>query len=87
MSLMQDRDLERARQLPEEFVRSSLVGATERIDELVSRYWRSYAREERDELTNALLPVLEPLMESGAGASCQEQDVCEAIVASWVRRH
>lgn len=86
MSLMQDRDRETARQLPEEFVRSSVVGAKERIDELVSRHWTSCERKERDELIRALLPVLEPLLESGAAPSYQEQDFCEAIVASWLAR-
>jgi hypothetical protein len=84
---MQHSDRETARQLPEEFVRSSVVGARERIDELVSRHWKSYARRELDDLVRALLPVLEPLLESGAAPSYQEQDFCEAIVASWAARH
>jgi hypothetical protein len=86
MALLQDGDRETARQLPEEFVRSSVVGARERIDGLVSRHWMSYERKERDELIRALLPVLEPLLESGAAPSDREQDLCEAIVASWVAR-
>lgn len=87
MSLMQDRDRQRARELPEEFMRSALVGAKERVDELVSQHWMSYERQERDDLVRALLPVLEPLLESGAAPSYQKQDFCEAIVASWLARH
>lgn len=83
---MQDHDRETARRLPEEFVRSSVVGAKERIDELVSQHWISHARAERDELTRGLLPVLEPLMECGAVVSHRERDLCEGIVARWAAR-
>ena len=42
MSIVSDRDHEKARQLPDRFVKFPVGEASERIMELVSQHWKSY---------------------------------------------
>ncbi|UCG89137.1 MAG: hypothetical protein JSW71_11605 [Gemmatimonadota bacterium] len=84
MSIVSGRDRDAARQLPDRFVKFPIGEAKTRITELVSQYWMSYDAWARAQLVEALLPLLKPLLESGAVVSDQERDLCEGIVASWV---
>ncbi len=85
MAQVSDRDRNLARELPEKFLSES-GSAIDRVTELVSQSWMSYDADVRDELVEVLVPVLEPLLESGAVASYRERDLCEGIVASWLTR-
>jgi hypothetical protein len=86
MAVVRDRDRKAARQLPDRFVKLSGLEANARISELVSWHWMSYKAVPRVELVHELLPVLEPLLKSGAAVSYRERALCEGIIASWLTR-
>ena len=80
-----NRDRKAARQLPDGFVNSPrALGAKTRIEELVSKDWKSYDADAREQLVEKLMPVLEPLFDPGAVVGNRERDLCEGIIARWV---
>ena len=57
-----------------------------RLIELMGENWVRCEIKARAELVEALLPILEPLLEAGAMVTDQERGVCMAIVARWMQR-
>ncbi len=86
MAQISDRDLELARQLPDDFVGAGGGSAAHRLIELVGENWVRYRISARAELVEALLPILEPLLASRAKVTDRERGVCAAIVAKWLER-
>ena len=86
MAQVSDRDLQLARQRPDDFVEAGGGSAAHGLIELVGENWVRYQMKARAELVEALLPILEPLLESGAKVTDREQGVCAAIVAKWMER-
>ena len=72
MAQISDRDLELARQLPDDFVEAGGGDAAYRLIELVGENWVRSEIMARAELVEALLPILEPLHEAGARVTDQE---------------
>jgi len=81
-----DRELELAHRLPDDFVEGGGGSAVQSLIELVGENWDRFAIGTRAELVEALLPILDPLLESGAEVTDRERGVCEAIVAKWMQR-
>ena len=84
MSIVSDRDHEKARQLPDRFVKFPVGEASERIMELVSQHWKSYKAYARMDLAEALVLILEPLLEPGAVVSDRERELCDDAITKWV---
>ena len=78
--LIEDRN--NARRLPDEFAQAA-GGSDHRITGLVNRYWSGYPDPERDELTQALLPVLEGLVAPGVPVTEHHREQCVEVVVGW----
>jgi hypothetical protein len=75
-----------ARRLPEEFLAAPGL-PVQRVELLVYRYWPTAAPAQRDELSGALLSVLQPLLKSSRGdVPNQIRDECERVVKEWSPR-
>lgn len=85
MGEVSDSDRELARGLPDEFLRGSGVSVN-RVVELVSAHWGSHDNPVRAELTQALLPILEELLYTGAYVTDGHRDLCEGVVTVWLER-
>ena len=86
MARIHDRDLELARQLPDDFVVAGHGSAAYRLIEIVRENWAKHEIKARLELVDALLPVLEPLLEVGARVTEEKRLLCKVIVAKWMER-
>jgi len=86
MAKVSDHDLELARQLPDNFVVTGGGSAAYRHIELVGENWVRYQIKPRAELVEALLPIVEPLLEPGVEITSRDRGVCEMIVAVWMAR-
>ena len=53
---------------------------------MINRYWAAYAEPARGELAQALLPVLEELVEPGAPVTEQHRERCVKVVVDWTDR-
>jgi len=78
--LIEDRN--NARRLPDEFAQAA-GGSDHRITGLVNRYWSGYPEPERDELSQALLPVLEELIAPGVPVTENHREQCVEVVVDW----
>lgn len=85
MHLVPDRDLEIARQLPEEFLRGS-GDPLDRVVRMVNRYYSGFDFSARADLVQALLPVMLDMLADGGGATTVHRRLCEAVVAVWRKR-
>jgi hypothetical protein len=81
-----DRDLQLARRLPDDIIQAGGGSAAHRLVELVGENWGQYEMRARAELVEALLPIVEPLLEPGAKATDRERGVCQAVVLKWLER-
>ena len=75
-----------ARRLPEEFLAAPGL-PVQRVELLVYRYWPNAVAAQRDQLSSALLPVLQRLLKSSRrDVPNQIRDECERVVKEWSRR-
>jgi hypothetical protein len=81
-----DRDLQLARRLPDDIIQAGGGSVAHRLVELVGQHWGQHEMRARAELVEALLPIVEPLLEAGARVTNRERGVCEAIVLKWLER-
>jgi hypothetical protein len=80
-----DRDLARARGIPDEFLQ--LAGdPRDRVISIVTQHWDGYDATAQAELAQALLPVLVDLDNQAEDAIGPHRGLCEAVVATWLRR-
>ena len=79
-------DREWAKRLPDDFAQAG-GAALDRIVGLVSRYWLHYDAPVRRELTQALLPILEELLQPGTAVTDRHRRLCEEVVLDWAARH
>ena len=79
MAHVSDRDLELARRLPDDFTEGGSGSAVHRLIELVGENWVRYEIKARTELVEALLPILERLLEPGAKVTDLERGVSKGI--------
>jgi hypothetical protein len=84
MADITDRDLDLARQLPDEFVAAGHASAAQRLIEIVLENWGRFGIRQRAELVDALLPLLTPLLEPGVRVTDSVRDACRATVAKWI---
>jgi hypothetical protein len=85
MSLVPDRDLEIANQLPDEFLKES-GESLDRVVRLVNRHWPGFDYGARADLVQALLPVMLDMLATGTAATAVHRRLCEAVVAVWQKR-
>jgi hypothetical protein len=85
MDLVPDRDLEIARQLPDEFLYES-GEPLDRVVQLANRHWSDFDYSARADLVQALLPVMLDMLADGAGTTTVHRRLCEAVVAVWRKR-
>ncbi len=85
MDLVPDRDLEIARQLPDEFLHDS-GDPLDRVVRMVNRHYSGFDYSARADLVQALLPVMLDMVADGAGATTAHRRLCEAVVAVWRKR-
>jgi hypothetical protein len=78
-------DRSAAQHLPDAF-RELSDDALSRVVELVTRYWDDFDAQPRARLAEALLPLLEKLLDPDAGITEEDHDLCEGIVGSWIFR-
>jgi hypothetical protein len=74
-----------ARRLPDEFAQAA-GGSDDRVTGLVNRYWAGYAEPAKGQLAQALLPVLEELVEPGAPVTEHHREKCVEVVVDWSER-
>jgi hypothetical protein len=72
-----------ARLLPDEVIALDTIPSY-RVTQVVTRHWPQHAEQDRQRLTAALRPVLEPLAEPGASATEEIRARCETIVREWL---
>ena len=72
-----------ARQIPEEFLQARGT-PVERILRTVYRHWGAYPEGERRQLAQALLALLEPLLNAPLGTVPENlRKECERVVSEW----
>ncbi len=80
-----DRDRKLARGLPAAF--KQCTGApVDRVVSLVLGHWGSRDPSARAELAQALLPILEGLVQPGVPVIPQQSDLCENVVTGWLEK-
>ena len=82
---MRVEDIPCLRELPNAFLRAEGT-AQERVLRLVDRCWADYSERQRRELTQALLALLQPLLDDGRAADNRIRERCEAAVSQWLVR-
>ena len=78
-------DRNNARRLPDEFAQAA-GGSNDRVNGLVNRYWADYDEPARGELVEALIPILDELVEPGAPVTDMHRDKCVDVVVDWSAR-
>ena len=82
---MRIEDFPCVRDLAGAFLRAE-GSARERVHELVSRCWSAYPEKQRRELSQALLALLQPLLDERLPADDQVPKRCERAVEEWLAR-
>ncbi len=85
MARVTAQDRSAAHRLPDEFLELSGSSLT-RIVELVTRHWEAYDESKRAQLAEALLPLLDNLLESRKTVTGDLRSLCEGLVAGWIFR-
>lgn len=83
MTQVSDRDRKLARGLPAAF-RKCTGAPVDRVVSLVIGHWESYDPSDRAELAQALLPILEDLVQPGVHIIPEHSDLCENVVTVWL---
>ncbi len=82
---MGDEDRWYARRVPDDFIARS-GDKEERLDTIVSENWWVHDKAHRDELVEALVTVLEDLLQPGAEVTEAHRDTCEGVVSCWLSK-
>ncbi len=85
MTQASDRDRKLARGLPAAF-RQCTGAPVDRVVSLVMGHWGSHSPSDRAELAQALLPILEGLVQPGVTIIPLQSDLCENVVTVWLER-
>jgi hypothetical protein len=80
---MQDDDKWYARRLPDDFIVRS-GEAPSRLTEVVKENWWGHNSEARSKLVQALVPILNDLLQPDSAVTDEHRDLCEGVVYTWL---
>ena len=89
MVKVNDRDIDCARGLPDQFVGEHLRlwgDARNRIEEIVQQCWAAYGGAARKNLADELVPILEELIDPDRTPTDKHRNACERAVTGWLIR-